>query len=376
MSYRIPFHAYRLSLEEEKAVGETLNSGWLTSGSQVSSFENEFSEYIGPGFYSAAVSSCTSALFLTLYALELPKHSAVLVPSFNYVSDVLAIIHNNLRPVLVDISPEDYNFDYNEIINKATSDVRAVVVVHYAGNPCRMDEIIKLCMDKDLVLIEDCAHAIESRYYGVKAGTFGFASVFSFYPNKNITSAEGGMIISKDFDFIQKCKRLRNHGIEIDAYAQHKEFALRNFDISIPGFKMNMSDIHAALGRVQLKSIEPMHQRRLNIFNMYDQLLNKSNIRIVVKKDENILNAHHFLPIEVDESVRNNLATNLIKNGVQPSMHYKPVHKFTFARNCEWSNVDLPNTELAYKRQLSLPVYPNMTESDVEFVCKVVNQSV
>jgi dTDP-4-amino-4,6-dideoxygalactose transaminase len=373
--FRIPFHRYRLSLDEEKAVIRTLRSGWLTSGKESIAFEEEFSQYIGDDVFAASVSSCTAALFLTLLALDIPKGSDILIPALTYVSDVLSILHSGHHPVLMDISPSDYNVSLDHIRSSITTKTKVVIIVHYAGNPCEVGSIAKFCESKGLILIEDCAHAVETKCYGKSAGSFGYASVFSFYPNKNITSGEGGMIVSKDKKFIEKCKKLRNHGIDIDSVSQSDAFTLRNFDILYPGYKMNMSDIHAALGRSQLNSISAMHSRRKEIFNIYKNKLSK-NARIIIGNEINWgENAHHLLPIEVPSENRDKLVRALIRNGIQPSMHFKPVHKFAFAANYHWAKVDLPVTENAYKCQISLPLYPILERAEVEYICEIVNES-
>jgi dTDP-4-amino-4,6-dideoxygalactose transaminase len=373
--YKIPFHKYRLSIEEEKAVLRVLRSGWLTSGNEVAAFESEFSSYLGDNVAAAAVSSCTSALLLALLGLGLPEGSKVLLPSLTYVSDVLSIIHLGLVPVLLDISLDDYCVDVNEIDRNISNDVGAVLVVHYAGNPCEMNSIVELCKSNKVYLVEDCAHALETRYYGNKVGVYGDASVYSFYPNKNITTAEGGMIVSQDLDLIAKCRKLRNHGIDVDSATQSVNFTLRNYDIHEPGYKMNMNDLQASLGRVQLKSIHSLYEQRVKLFGLYRQFLDSDKVKVIFNNDPNVRCSHHLMPIEVDENKRERLIANLLESGVQPSLHFKPIHKFSFALNFEWAKSKLPNTEVAYKRQLSLPLYPTMEPEEVEYVCKIVNRS-
>ncbi len=373
--YKIPFHKYRLSIEEEKAVLRVLRSGWLTFGNEVLAFEKEFSNFIGDDVNAVAVSSCTSALYLTLGAMNFPKNSEVILPAFTYVSDVLSIIHLGLVPVLADISLDDYCVNPLDIERKITYNTKAIVIVHYAGNPCEIKDIKAICNRYNLTLIEDCAHAIETKYYGKSVGVFGDASVYSFYPNKNITTAEGGMIVSKDVELIDKCKRLRNHGIDIDSVTQSEKFTLRNYDILEPGYKFIMSDLQAAIGRVQLRSIQSMLAKRVKVFNLYKELLCPERVKIIANYNENVQCSHHFLPIEVAENKRDKLVANLLENGVQPSLHFKPIHKFSFAQNFSWSIAQLPNTETAYKRQLSLPLYPMMELDDVKYVCDIVNAS-
>lgn len=373
--YKIPFHKYRLSIEEEKAVLRVLRSGWLTSGKEVASFESEFSSYIGDNVASVAVSSCTSALFIALRGLGLPQGSKILLPSLTYVSDVLSIIHLGLVPVLLDISLDDYCVDINEIERNISNEVRALLVVHYAGNPCDMNPIVELCKKNNIYLVEDCAHALETRYFGKNVGVYGDASVYSFYPNKNITTAEGGMIVSQDIDLIANCRKLRNHGIDVDSATQSASFTLRNYDIIEPGYKMNMNDLQAALGRVQLKSIQSLYEQRLKLFGLYREFLDSDKVNIIFNNDPNVLCSHHLMPIEVDENKREKLIAKLLESGVQPSLHFKPIHKFSFAQKFAWAKSKLPNTDVAYKRQLSLPLYPTMEPEEVEYVCKIVNGS-
>ena len=231
-----------INSKQKKEVLHTLNSGWIGSGPKVQILEEKFKKYKKIK-YSSAVNSCTAALHLSLNALNLNKSDEVIVPAMTFCSTVNAIIHSGAKPVLADVDYKTGNITAESITKKITKRTKAIVIVHLAGNPCEMDSILKIVKTNNLFLIEDCAHAIEGKYKGRELGTFGNFGCFSFYVTKNLTTAEGGMIISNNQKRINKIKVSALHGLSKDAWSRFSDKGYKHYQVTELGFKYNMTDL-------------------------------------------------------------------------------------------------------------------------------------
>ena len=253
MTIDIPYHQPFIDQDEINEVVETLKSGWLTTGPRTFQFEKDFEEYIGCS-HAIGLNSCTAGLQLALAVQEFDPGDEAITTTMTFPATVSAMIHEQLNPVLVDVEPGTLTMDAAKIEEKITPRTRAIVPVHYAGHPCDMDPIMELAHKNNLVVIEDAAHALETKYKGRKIGNLGNPTAFSFYANKNITTGEGGMLTLEDGSMADQIRILRLHGISRDAWKRFGKSGFVHWDFEMPGYKFNMTDINAAMGIHQLKN--------------------------------------------------------------------------------------------------------------------------
>ena len=375
----IPYHRSIITEKEIEAVAETLRSGWLTAGKRVIEFEEAFSKR-KEDQTAIAVSSCTAALFLLLNSLDLEPGDQVITTPFTYVATANTILQNNGKVVFADINPETMNINPDAVLAAITARTRAVVCVHLGGNPCEMNKLVEICQSKGIVLIEDCAHAIEGTYGGKALGTFGYGSAFSFYPTKNITAAEGGMIVlpKSSNELFSRLSRLRRHGVDFNAWQRESEKEYHFYDVSEPGFKMNMTDVQASLGIQQLSHIEEWYKRRKQIADTYNLAFLQIPGVILQKHEPGGEHALHLYIIRLDKKVfgerRNQILQTIQESGVQISVNYPPIHLFSwFTEKLRYRKGDFPHAELCGETCFSLPFYPGLTESEVEKIIAVVS---
>ena len=243
------FGAPFIEPEEIEEVVRTLSSGWIGTGPRVQRFEDNFKLY-KKASNAVAVSSCSAALHLSLLASELKPGDEVIVPAMTFCATVNAIIHSGVTPVMADVDPRTMNIDPKNIQDRITKKTKAILLVHFAGRPCKMDEITDIANQHNLLVIEDCAHAIESEYKGKHCGTFGDYGCFSFYVTKNITTGEGGMVVCKDEEQSSNIKTMALHGLSKDAWSRFSDIGYKHYSVKVAGFKYNMTDIQAAIARI------------------------------------------------------------------------------------------------------------------------------
>lgn len=375
---KIPFHEYWFDHQEEEAVLGVLKSGWLTAGEKVKNFERDFQIFKGNDCYCIAVSSATAALELIIDALDLPKDAEILVPNFTFYATAGAVLTRGYKVRLIDIDPDTLLPNVEHYSSAISDKTKAIIVVHYGGNTPEMDELLEFTQKNNLYLIEDCAHAIETMWKNTPTGLLGIAGAFSFYPNKNITTGEGGMVVTKDLILAEKIKSLRGHGIDQHTYDRSKlNGSFKQYDIVLPGRKANLSDLQATLGIVQLKKIHDFHTRRKFISETYDAAFLKLE---AIKRPlifEYVHSAYHLYVLLINFNLlsctKESILTDLIKEGVQPSIHYKPLDKMTIFKN-ENHNSNFEGSRLAYQSVISLPIFPKMTDLQVEYVINVFSQ--
>jgi len=366
--------------EEVNEVVDTLKSGWITTGQKTHYFEEKFKEYVGSK-YAIAVNSCTAALHLSLVANNIGNGDEVITTPFTFASTVNVIVHQNAKPILVDIDEETYNISIAKIEEAITDKTRAIIPVHYAGHPCEMDEIIRIAKEYDLVVIEDAAHALGAVYKGEKIGSLGNATCFSFYATKNLTTGEGGMITTNDDEFAEKAMLLRLHGMSKDAWKRYSSTGSWYYEVLYPGYKYNMTDMQAAIGIWQLEKFEKMQKKRENIAKMYSEALGHLPEVTIPRVKNYVRHAWHLYPILINTDLlridRNNFIEALKAENIGVSVHFIPINLHPYYRErYGFKKGDFPNSEYVYEREISLPIYPAMTERDVEDVITAIKKIV
>ncbi|MFQ5401644.1 MAG: DegT/DnrJ/EryC1/StrS family aminotransferase [Anaerolineae bacterium] len=378
---RSDFLVYGAPQIEEAEIAEvvdSLRSGWLGTGPKVARFEHDFAAYKGvPENRVAAVNSCTAALHISLIAAGIGPGDEVITTPMTFAATVNAIIHSGATPVLADVDPVTMNIDPAEIEARITPRTRAILPVHLAGRPCPMTAIRQLADKHNLILIEDCAHAIETEYHGQKAGTFGEFGCFSFYVTKNVVTGEGGMSIAKDEAQIARAKVLALHGMSKDAWRRYSDDGYKHYAVVAPGFKYNMMDIQAAIGIHQLARVEANWQRRQEIWQTYQQAFADLPIIRPAEPEPDTRHAYHLYPILVDEAVcgisRDDFMAAMTRLNIGVGVHYLsiPEHPF-YQERFGWRPEDTPHAMKIGRQTVSLPLSPKLSNGDVEDVITAV----
>ena len=352
-----------LGAEEKAALAAVIESGWVTMGDRVREFEQTFAR-MHEAEDSIAVGSCTAALHLILHALGIGPGDEVLVPSLTFVATANSVLYVGARPVFVDTgSTEVPLMSLDDAEAKCTSRTTAIILVHFAGYLAHRDAWQSFARRKGLLLIEDAAHAP-----GLPAvGTFGEAAAFSFYGNKNMTTAEGGAIIAHSRTLRETIRRARSHGMT-SSTRQRLHSRRPDYDVTILGFNYRMDELRAALGLAQLKKLPEWNDIRRNLSLSYRQLIAEHCPSVTVPFEAPWPSAHHLMPVVLPTATSRQLVIDrLRKRGIQTTVHYPPVHRLTFYRDL-YPDTSLPRTEDFARRELTLPLHPRMVQSDVERV--------
>jgi len=373
MKWKIPLFDLDYNSSEVSAVTKVLKRRWLTMGEKVEEFESKFAWFV-KAEYAVALSSGTAALHLALKSLDVKAGDEVLVPSITFVASINAVLYCGAKPVFVDsTSLEDFNISVVDIEKKITSKTRGIIVVHYGGFLADMDKITRLARKYDLFVIEDSAHSIGTKSGSKMAGTLGEIGCFSFFSNKNLATGEGGMIVTDNQRLAQKVKLLRSHGMTSPTWERFKAVAF-DYDIVDLGYNYRMTEIGAALGLEQLKKLIANNQKRKALSKIYiDNLSGVEQISIPFQ-DYPRNSSHHLFAILLNKKIdRKNFMQKLRQKGVQTSIHYLPVHKFSYYRkDYPQKPGNLPISEEIGKREVSLPLHPRMNKKDVLYVCHQV----
>jgi perosamine synthetase len=360
----IPLCKPTIGNEEIQAVSEVLSSGWLAHGEYNHKFEESFCQYLGVN-NAISMNSCTSALIAALAALDIDGE--VIIPSMTWVSTANAVRIVGATPVFADVNIETRNVTAETIAAKITPRTKAVMVVHFGGQPCEMTDIVELCKSRKLYLIEDSAETLGATWDGKQAGSFGIGC-FSFFPTKNITTGEGGMLTTNDPVVARKIKTYIAHGVSTTTFERERSERPWIRAAEIVGYNFRLSNILAAIGFHQMAKLDQMNAQRIQIAEIYNKAILESGLPI--KPPFVSMGATHvyqMYTIQVPQLMRNSVVNLLKKDGVGASVHFDPpVH--LQKPYLDDSNVDLPNTEILANTLITLPIYPNMPISEVDFV--------
>jgi dTDP-4-amino-4,6-dideoxygalactose transaminase len=374
----IPFHRPAIGEDEIQSVVETLKSGWLTTGPKVKRFEEDFARYLGCG-HAIAVNSGTAALHLALDAIGIKEGDDVIVPTMTFAATAEVVVYFRANPVLVDCEPETLNLDPKQIEAAITSKTKAIIPVHIAGQPCNMDEILKIAKKYDLKVIEDAAHALPASCQGKKVGTIGDITCFSFYATKTITTGEGGMATTENPEWANRMRVMSLHGISLDAWDRYTDKGSWYYEIIRPGYKYNLTDIAAAIGIEQLKRCDEFWEARRRIAGHYHEAFADLPEIQVPACMPDIQHAWHLYAIQLNierlKVNRQDFIKALKAQNIGTSVHFIPLHLHPFYRDkVGYQPADFPRASEVFERIVSLPIYPRMTEANVRDVIVAVRK--
>lgn len=368
MSIKIPLFDLNYDQQEERAVVETLRSKWISTGPKNLEFERTFSSMFGIK-HSLALANCTSALHLALRITGVSKDDEVIVPSLTFIATVNAIKFVNATPVFCDIeSIERPLIDPGQIEKLITPNTKAIIVMHYAGFPCDMDSILSICKRYNLKLIEDACHGPLSQYNGKLLGTYGDVGCFSFFSNKNLSTGEGGMLVTDNSDYYEKAKLLRSHGMTSLSYERSKGHST-SYDVVDIGYNYRMDDIRASIGITQLNKLENDITKRSIIRKEYIKQLENVDEVVIPFKDHESFCSNYIFPIVLNKKcslTRDYIRQQLLNHGIQTSIHYPAVHLFGIYND---HLSILPETEYFSNNEITLPLYSSITKKDVAYIC-------
>jgi dTDP-4-amino-4,6-dideoxygalactose transaminase len=376
----LPFHLPQIGAAEEEAVLRTLRSGWLTTGSEAHAFEREFAENIGVR-HAIALNSCTAALHLALEAAGVGPGDEVIVPTMTFAASAEVVAYLNARPVLVDCEPDTLNMSPDAAERAISGRTRAIIPVHFAGHPCDMDAIGALARRHGLAVIEDAAHALPASYHGRTIGTIGQATCFSFYATKTLTTGEGGMVTTDDERLAERIRLMSLHGISRDAWKRYTAEGSWFYEILRPGYKYNLTDIAASIGRAQLARCHEFWHARRRIAQRYDDAFaGTPEIRRPASRAD-VQHAWHLYVIQLEEGClsldRSAFMEALKAERIGASVHFIPLHLHPYYRaTFGYQASDFPVASAAYARSVSLPIYSRMSDGDVDDVIDAVKRIV
>lgn len=376
----IPFSRPAIGEEEIAEVVDCLRSGWITTGPRTAQFEKEFAALAGVP-HAAAVSSATAGLHLAMLALDLQPGDEVITTPMTWPATVNTVVLCGATPVLVDIDPDTLNLDAGLVAAKLTRHTRAILPVHFAGQPCDMDAIGTIAATRGLRVIEDAAHAAGAAYRGRPIGGIGDASVFSFHPIKNLTTGEGGMITTADDTLAQRMRLLRFHGVERDAWKAYGGAQLPLYDVTAPGLKYNLTDIQSAIGIHQLRKLAAFNAERTRLAARYDAALAAiPALRPLGRVPYPHAHAHHLYVVLLDlDRVtidRQAFMAAVIGAGVGLGLHFIAVHELTYYRQLLGDLRDeLPVATDVSRRLFSLPLYPGLSDADQDRIVEVLAET-
>jgi dTDP-4-amino-4,6-dideoxygalactose transaminase len=370
----LPYCLPDITESEINEVVATLKSGWLAKGPRTIEFEKRFAEYVGAK-YAVGMNSCTAALHISLIAAGIGPGDEVITTPMTFAASANTIIHTGAKPVFVDIDPETGCINPDEIEKKITPKTKAIVPVHYSGQACDLDRIYEIADRYNLFVSEDAAHAIYTQYKGRMIGNRPKGTVsFSFYATKNLATGEGGMLVTDNEEIANKARVLVTHGMSKNAWNRYAKGGSWMYDIEEPGYKYNMFDVQAALGLIQLQRLEEMQKRREQIAEKYNEAFkNVRAIKLPKSTEYTTTHSWHLYVIKIVPELltidRNQFIIELNERNVGTSVHFIPVHLMSaYRKRFGYKKGDFYNAEKWFENIISLPLYPSMTENDIDDV--------
>jgi dTDP-4-amino-4,6-dideoxygalactose transaminase len=372
----LPFHVPDIAEDDIQATAETLRSGWLTTGARAKQFEEDFSRYVGCR-HAIAVNSGTAALHLALDAIGVKEGDEVLVPTMTFAATAEVVLYFRAKPVLVDCRRDTMNIDPDQIEKAITSKTKAIIPVHIGGQPCDMDRILEIARVRDLRVIEDAAHALPTRYQGRMVGAIGDITCFSFYATKTITTGEGGMATTETPMWAERMRMMSLHGISRDAWKRYTAEGSWYYEILSPGYKYNLTDVAAALGIQQLKKADRFWELRRRCAAWYTEGFKDVPEITIPSVAPDVLHAWHLYVIQLNleqlRTTRNQFIELLKEKNIGTSVHFIPLHLHPYYRDTfGYRPEDFPVANAVFERIISLPIYPRLTEADIQRVIDTV----
>ena len=373
----LPFSRPSISDKTIAEVTACLRSGWLATGQRVQTLEQNFKNYLTVP-HAQLVTSATAGLHISLIAIDIQPGDEIITTPMTWVSTLNMIALCGAKPVLVDVEPHTYNMDVNQVENLITEQTKAIIPIHFAGAAVNLDPLYDLARKYNLRIIEDAAHVIGSSYKGKKIGSFGDIQIFSFHPCKNLTTAEGGCITSRDDHFAERIKRLRFHGIDRDAWNRYSKGGSSHFDIIEPGYKYNMSDVQAAIGLDQLDHLDEMNGRRKYLAERYKDMF--SGWPELSLPGQPLYDHEHtwhiFAPLINPEKAgmtRDEFMTKMKEHNIGTGLHFAAAHLYSYYRETYgYKEGNFPHAEHIGERIVSLPLFPSMSDKDQDRVVKTM----
>jgi len=369
-SIKVPFFLPQITSDDRKIIQSVLKNTLLTDGPILRNFESAFSKFTNTK-YAIGVSNATSALHLSLKALGIKKGDEVIIPDITFIATSSAIMLTGATPVLTDVNDDDFNISIKSIRKNITSKTKAILPVHFAGQPCDIKKIAKLARSNGLLLIEDCAHALGTKFENKHVGTFGNAGCFSFYPTKNITTIEGGMIITNSKKIAEYVTSARNHGLTKSLMSRFSKGKPWDYDVIEAGYNYRLDEIRSALGINQLKRIRAINLQRKNACDYYNSKLKNIKGLIIPNYPKNSLSSYHLYIIKITNDFklsRDQLFRKLLDSGIRTSVHYKPLHEFTILKTKGKIKDKLKVSKKLYDEMLSLPLFQNIIRKEQNLV--------
>jgi perosamine synthetase len=379
MNKYIPYAQQWITKDDIDAVNAVLHSDYLTTGPVVDAFEKKLSEYVN-ATYAVSFSSGTAALHAAAFTAGITYTAEAIVTPMTFAASANCILYNKGIPVFADIDRQTYNIDHNEIKKRITEKTKAIIPVDFTGQPCDMDEINRIAKDNDLVVIEDACHALGATYKQKMIGSLSDMTIFSFHPVKHITTGEGGAVTTNSEEYYHTLKEFRNHGITRDSkrFQTSSEHGSWYYEQQNLGYNYRLSDVHCALGLSQLEHIDEFISRRKEIVKQYNDAFNDIKGIILPYQADYADSSWHLYVIQLDlENLkvdRNTIFEELKKRNIGVNVHYIPVYLHPYYQQLGYEKGLCPNAEWLYERIITLPLYPKMTDDDVNTVIKVVKK--
>ena len=372
---KVPFFSPSISNIDKKMISEALDEKLLTNGPKLTLFEKRFGKFVNSQ-YAIGVSNATAGLHLSLKILGVGKNDEVIVPDMTFVATANAVLLAGAKPVLVDVEKKTMNISPESILSNISKRTKAIIPVHFAGQACNMKRIMEIAKSKKLFVIEDCAHAIGTKFRKKHVGTFGDFGCFSFYPTKNITTLEGGMVISNNKKLANDVAIYRNHGISHSLTERYSKGFPWEYDIKNPGYNYRLDEIRSTLGLSQLKRINEMNKQRRDAYKYYNKFL--KNVPGISIPNENNLdyNSCHLYILRILKNKfpisRDQLFQRLLDAGIRTTVHYKPLNKFSIFRKLGKVGGKLKNSNELFGEILSLPLYPDIKRAEQKIVINAI----